>query len=222
MIESYKILFKYPSRGRRERFFEGLDSIVNNVRDTENYQVLCSFDVDDSVMATKDLLADYPKAKAYYGRSKSKVDAINRDIEYAEDWDIIICMSDDMRFTFYGFDDLIRIHFQEHGLDTLCHIPDQDAKSFLATMYIAGREYYNRFGFIYNPEYLSLHCDNEVQDIAMYLGKYRYMDCPGIIKHLNPAYGHLPKDEMFIEQQEIGWTIDQKTYERRKAKNFDL
>jgi len=131
-------------------------------------------------------------------------------------------MSDDMRVTCYGFDQILRTAFNDFGLDTLLHIPDQDAKSALQTMYIAGKTYFDRFGFIYNPVYKSLFCDNEAHEIAVKLGKYRYLNYQGIIIHLNPSYGHLPKDEMYIRQQEIGWTKDQETFNERKSKNFYL
>jgi hypothetical protein len=197
-----------------------MGSIVNNLKNKEDYQILVSADIDDEQM---DIELDFKNSIICFGVSKSKVDAINRDIELAEkDWDIIVNMSDDMRFTFYGFDEIIRQQFEDGDLDKLIHIPDQDAKSALATMYIAGRDYYERFGFIYNPVYHSLFCDNEVHEIAIKLGKYRFVNCSGVLEHLNPAYGHLPKDEMFISQQEVGWTKDQETYLERKAKNFYL
>ena len=36
MDKPLKILFKLPSRGRPERFFKALDSIINNLQDFEN------------------------------------------------------------------------------------------------------------------------------------------------------------------------------------------
>lgn len=220
MGDRLKILFKYPSRGRRKLFLEGMDSITNNLFDTKNFQILVSADHGDPEMEEE---IYYENTLVIYSESESKVDAINRDIEYAEpDWDIIFVMSDDMRITFYGFDEIIREQFADGDLDKLIHIPDQDAKDALATVYIAGRKYYDRFGFVYNPVYKSLFCDNEVQDIAKKLNKYFFVNCPGVITHLNPAYGHLPKDEMFIRQQQIGWTEDAKTYEERSLKNFYL
>jgi hypothetical protein len=235
MSDPLKILFKYPSRGRVDRFFDGMDSILNNVRDKENYGILATFDWNDNKDGMADTWVENLLNRGYanfvwiYGDSKSKVDAINRDFDKIgthfpsmKDWDIIICMSDDMRFSFYGFDDIIRLEFQQHGLDTYLHIPDQDAKAALSTLYVAGRTYFDRFGFIYNPAYESLFCDNEADDIAKILGKYRFVNFTGLVNHLNPAYGHLPKDEMFLRQQETGWTKDQKTYYDRKIKNFDL
>lgn len=222
MSEPLKILFKYPTRGRRQRFIDGMDSIINNLANTKDFQILISADKDDPEM-TAITDCKYPNSTIYYGESKSKVDAINRDVEFAEpDWDIIVNMADDMRWIFYGFDDIIRQQFADGDLDKLIHIPDQDAKNLLATMYIAGRTYYERLNYIYNPIYSSLFCDNEAQAIAKYLGKYYYVDCPGILIHLNSAYGHLPKDDLFIEQQIIGYSTDMETFNKRQKINFGL
>jgi hypothetical protein len=40
-----------------------------------------------------------------------------------------------------------------------------------------------------------------------------------ILNHLNPAYGHLPRDEQFDRQQAL-WNRDEKVYNIRKANNF--
>jgi len=220
MDKPLKILFKYPSRGRRQRFLDGMHSIVTNLADSENYQILVTADEDDPEMQ-EDIY--FHNTIVFYGQSESKVHAINKDIEYADaDWKIIVNMADDMRWLFYGFDDIIRQQFADGDLDKLIHIPDQDAGKDLQTMYIAGRDYYNRFGFIYNPVYESLFCDNEVHEIAVQLGKYHFVDCNGILAHLCPAYGYLPKDDLFISQQETGWSKDMQTFNERKAKNFYL
>ena len=225
MGDPLKILFKYPSRSRPERFFSSLDSIVNNMQDMENFHVSCTLDEDDEEMHRMEvmqLIAKYPNTSVAWGRSISKIDAVNRDMP-KKDWDIVVVMSDDMKITFYGFDTLLRNFVAQWipDMDGLIHVPDPDAKQALATMYIATRKYYERFGYVYHPSYKSVWCDNEVQSIAKITGKYYYFDCPGLIMHLNPAYGHLPKDPMFIKQQ-AHWEEDEANYRKRKAKNFFL
>jgi hypothetical protein len=126
-----------------------------------------------------------------------------------------------MLWQVYGFDTMLRALFEEHGLDTLAHVPDSDAKSALATYYIAGRDYYNRFGYVYHPSYLSLWSDNEVMEIAKMLGKYRYLNCQGMLFHEHPSYGHTKFDQQYTEQQLL-WEHDEKNFYSRKAKNFDL
>lgn len=217
-------LFKYPSRGRPDRFFTSLDSLVNNISDKDYFHVSCTLDTDDLTMnnpETIERILSYPNTTIEWGYSKSKIHAVNRSMPKI-DWNIIIVHSDDMIFNTFGFDTMIGVDMMNWfpDGDGLLHYPDQDAKDHLATMYIAGRKYYNRFDYIYHPSYKSLWCDNEVQDIAKQLGKYKYLGYQ-INLHLNPAYGHLEKDEMFNRQQDH-WNEDQANYEKRKANNFYL
>lgn len=224
MEHTYKILVKYPSIGRPERFFKGLDTIHNNFVDKDNFHVSCTLDSSDHSMNTKDVIdkiSSYKNTSIAWGESNSKIHAVNRSMPNY-DFDIILVMSDDMAITFYGIDHVIRGAFQENGLNTLLHIPDNDAKNILATMYIAGKDFYNERGYIYNPIYNSLFCDNAIQEIAKKTGRYRYLDYTGLIFHANPAYGHLPKDEKFESDQKIGWSIDHQTYLKDEANNFGL
>jgi len=217
-------LFKYPSRGRPDRFFKSLDSIYNNASDKDYFHVSCTLDTDDLTMNNKEVLDrinSYPNISIGWGTSESKIGAINRSMPDIE-WDICICMSDDMVFNIFGFDVMIGVDMLNHfpDFDGLLHYPDQDAKEHLATMYIAGRKFYDRFGYIYHPSYKSLWCDNEIQEVAKRLGKYKYCGYQ-INVHLNPAYGHLEKDEMFLKQQGY-WVEDEMNFNQRKARNFDL
>lgn len=218
------LLFKFPSRGRPERFFTSLDSIVNALYNNTDYHVAATLDEDDAAMQggdVRDRLATYRNLSVAWGKSDSKVHAINRDMPDIP-WDICICMSDDMVFIQSGFDDIIRKDMQEFfpEMDGLLHYPDRDAKSALATMYIAGRKFYDRFGYIYNPAFKSLWCDNLVQDISQRLGKYKYIE-KRILDHLNPAYGHYKADDMFLRQQK-DWYHDEKTYNEIKERGYDM
>src|SRR5579863_8469001 len=112
------ILFKYVSRGRPERFFFSLDTIYDNLSDHDNYHIAVTIDTDDPTMNNPDVISRLRMRKnisVQWGLSKSKVHAINRDMHpYG---DIIIVMSDDMRFTCYGFDEIIRQRFRDRFPD---------------------------------------------------------------------------------------------------------
>lgn len=220
-----KILFKYPSRGREARFFDSLNTIYSNIADQENFHVCATLDTDDEVMnrlEVKERLAQYKNLSVAWGLSDSKVHAINRDFP-RYDFDIVVCWSDDMMATFYGFDDVIRGHMQEAfpDMDGLLHFPDQDAGEALNTLFISTKKYYDRFGYIYHPSYKSLWCDNETMLVAKILERYRYYNFRGLFQHLNPAYGHLPRDPMFDAQQNM-WGEDEANFNARKAINFEL
>jgi hypothetical protein len=220
-----KILFKLPSRSRPERFFKTLDNIHAMVVDKENFHVVCTLDNDDYLMNQEEIKArirEYPNTTAMWGSSKSKIDAFNRDMLEIDGWDIVVAVSDDMQFIVSGFDNLIREGFRCNApdLDALLHYPDQDARHVIPVLYLAGRKYFNRDLFIYNPIYESLFCDNESMEVAQLRNKYFFMGVR-ILNHLNPAYGHLPRDAQFDRQQNL-WGKDERTFNIRKANQFGL
>lgn len=218
-------LFKFPSRGRPVRFFKSLDSIIHNISDKDYFHISCTLDLDDEAMNNEQVIErikQYPNTSIEWGYSKSKIDAINRSMPNI-DWQILIAMSDDMIFNIFGFDTMIGVDMLNHfpDFDGLLHYPDQDAKEHLATMYIAGRKWWEfRDKNIYHPSYQSLWCDNEEMLVAQMCGKYKYCGYQ-INLHNNPAYGHLPKDQMF-EMQQGHWPIDEANFNERKSKNFYL
>lgn len=221
---SLRILFKYTTRSRRSNFLRGIDSIINNLADKENYHIYTTFDVDD------DKMRPLPEIKGNHtyiaGTSKSKVDAINRDMDFINsqyDWDVLVNMSDDVVFTEKGFDNIIRNQFGYGSdfvnLDKVIHFPDGN-RSDLLTVSIIGREYYNRDNYIYNPEYKSLYCDNEAMEVAKMRGCYKFVDRV-IFNHLHPAYGKGSMDSQY-QHTESFFYEDQITYNKRKSNNFDV
>ena len=50
MKKAYKILFKFATRSRADKFFEGLDNIFEKVADKKNFCILVSADANDVVM----------------------------------------------------------------------------------------------------------------------------------------------------------------------------
>lgn len=218
-------LFKFPSRGRPARFFSSLDSIINNISDKDYFHISCTLDLDDETMNNEQVIErikQYPNTSIEWGYSKSKIEAINRSMPDIE-WDICFCMSDDMIFNLFGFDVMVGVDMMNHfpDFDGLLHYPDQDAKEWLATMYIGGRKWWEYRGKnIYHPSYLSVWADNEEMMVAQMCRKYKYCGYQ-INLHNNPAYGHLPRDPMFDFQQGQ-WPIDEANFHERKARNFDL
>lgn len=220
-----KLLFKYTSRSRVDRFFEGLDSIINNIADKENYIVLCSFDIDDTAYANKEFLSkvqSYEKVIVYYGTSESKIFAINRDMVFAPHYDILVNFSDDIVITQYGFDNIIReeMMYNYPSMDGVLHFKDKNNGDKLMTMSIMGKRYYDKFNYIYHPDYISLWSDNEAQQVAKILGKYTFVD-KLIYEHKHPAYNLAPMDEQY-KLTESFYHIDGETFKKREANNFYL
>jgi hypothetical protein len=203
---------------------DGLFSIYGNCVDPNLFRVNAVLDMDDLSLGTyRREIAEYwgtnPEIKVTMdiGYSKSKVDAFNR---VPADWDILVAFSDDMAMCVKGWDRLIMDYMPE-DLDWFIHFVERDSAERVSVMSVIGRAYYQRDHYVYHPSYKSLFCDNEATEVARLRERYLFIPTP-ICIHMNPAYGHLPRDAMFDEQQEIGYSEDKLNYEKREANNFDL
>lgn len=224
-MESAMICYKFASRSRPAKFFDTIHNI-NAQAVHRRYFILASLDQDDPTMNKEDVrgwIHMHPEIIAYYGVSGSKIAAINRDMEKAPHWNILINVSDDMRFIVKGFDQEIISHFQEYfpDGDGVLHYPDgNEPGTRVMTMTIAGRKYYERFGYIYPPEYKSLWCDVEATEVAQRLGKWKYIN-QQLFDHQHPAHNKAPMDPQY-QVTESHFYADFAIYERRKAVNFGL
>jgi hypothetical protein len=218
-----KILFKLTSRSRPDNFFRALDSILENITDSD-FGILCSLDEDDQSMnnpIVMDRLSNYATSGlefiAHFGKSKSKIDAINRDLQNRGDWQILVNVSDDQVITVKGFDEIIRANMPA-DLDCFLHFRDtnHNPPDALCTLSILGRKYFERDGFIYDPRFKSYFCDNLAQDIAKAIGKYKYI--PEVIfDHLHPGYGKGENDAQY-KANDKNWNRDAMLYKNLKRK----
>lgn len=229
-----KILFKFPSRSRPGKFIEAIQNITNNVSINNPYKfhILASLDNDDESFNEhyKEILTyllqnDF--IQIVYGKSNNKIHAVNRDMEKApKDWDILIVMSDDMKFIVKGFDDIIRADMLKYfpDLDGVLHYNDGNQRENVMTMSIMGRKYYERTLEIYPSIYESVWCDVEETDRAHMLGKYRYMGDDNIIfNHLHPAWGLAQYDEQYRKTEDGAIEArDKTTFILRRAINYGL
>jgi hypothetical protein len=231
MENKYKILFKYASRSRTQKFFVGLDNILTNLSDLNNFCILISLDIDDYSMNNKETINrlleyvnKYPeKIIIKFGSSKNKIDAINRDVNEIKEkfnFDILVNFSDDMEFIEHSFDEIIRGKFFMFYPDTDGNIYFNDGFTGerLSTMSIIGRKYYDKFNYIYHPSYHSLWCDNEYTEVAKTSQKIIYFH-ERIFNHNHPSNVGGFIDEQLIKTESFS-DIDRQNYEQRLKNNF--
>jgi len=218
-----KLLIKFPTRNRPHKFIKVLETYVKNL-DDKTTKIIVSCDSDDDSMNesyVKEFIAQYDNISLYYGDNKSKIEAINSDISNVE-FDIVLLASDDMIPVVKGFDTVIKTKMTELYPDTdgVLWFNDGYQGNKLNTLCILGKKYYDRFGYIYNPEYISVWSDNEFMDVANILKKQTYFE-EVIIQHQHPDYGHGNRDGIHTLNAKFE-ALDRATYNNRKAKNFDL
>lgn len=218
-----KLVIKYPTRNRPEKFLGTLNSYIDLLTD-KSTEIIVTCDLNDDSMNNdniKNELKKYPNVKVFYGNSKSKIEAINNDLENVE-FDILLLASDDMIPVVSGYDTIIKNKMIEHYPDTdgVLWFNDGFQGRKLNTLSIIGKKYYNRFGYIYEPTYLSMWCDNEFMDVAEKLNRQTYFD-EIIIQHQHPSWGYGKNDDIY-SLNIVNEKHDMDVYNKRKSLNFNL
>jgi hypothetical protein len=220
-----KLLIKFPTRNRKNKFFKVLKQYQNLCEDFDNTFFLITLDNDDETMNPSEvtnIFGTFKNIKVVYGNSDSKIHAINRDIELVDEWDIVLLASDDMTPKVKGYDNIIRDRMKEFYPDTdgILWFNDGHQGNKLNTLSILGKKYYDRFGYIYQPEYKSVWSDNEFMMVGNLLGKQTYMD-EVIIEHEHPDWGYGNRD-IIHQINSKNESHDRNLFMNRKNNNFYL
>ena len=238
-----KILYKYPTRDRQLKFTRCLERYYDFM-ESDNFDFVISMDNDDDVMnndTVRSYLSEKQNLRYNYSDNKSKIQAINADIPDTE-WDILVLISDDMIPEVRGYDNIIRDNMKQHYPDTDGVLWFFDGwRRDLNTLCILGRKYYDRFGYIYNPEYKSFWSDAEFTDVGNMLGRQTFIDNI-IIRHLHPdivmadpstrekfseflpeytTHGSCGHDSLW-QKNSLPGDPDKMVYQDRKSRKFDL
>jgi hypothetical protein len=218
-----KILIKFPTRNRKDKFFEVLQKYYDFATDLSKIEFLITLDYDDDSMNNQeviDKLKSYENLRFVFGKSNNKIHAVNRDIELG-DWDIILLASDDMIPIEKGYDEQIRFNMTINypNTDGILWFNDGNRKD-LNTLCILGKKYYERFGYIYHPDYKSLWADNEFMTVGNLLKKQIFID-KVIIHHQHPDWGYGGRDIIHSLNSNHD-REDRMVFQRRQKINFEL
>lgn len=224
-----KLLIKFPTRERRQKFYQAMDLLLSNKK-TNNVSFLITLDADDEIMNNDEVkhqiefYSDFYDVdiEVNYGYSMNKIHACNRDLEeYKKEWDIVMLMSDDMYPVMLGYDEKIINLYESHIPDTDGVLYSPDGYTPLNTLCILGKKYYQRFNYIYYPEYESFFPDNEFMEVSQILGK-EFRINKVLFKHEHPANDSKVKFDELYQRNNISWEKDKILYYQRRARNFDL
>jgi hypothetical protein len=222
----FNILIKFPSRERSKTFGEVLKKYIQT-QTTDNVLYFITLDQTDPEIDEYIKICDKYKNVFYNGGvSKSKIDACNRNLnddDYKDiDWQILVLASDDMIPVKMGWDQIIsdRMKLNHPDLDGVLWFSDGHTK--LNTMCILGKTYYNRFKYIYHPDYISLWSDNHFQEVAELLGKTNKTPHECLFEHRHYSIdSKVLMDPLMVRNQKF-YMQDKLTYLRHKKNNFNL
>lgn len=220
-----KLLIQFNTRSRPKKFLDVLSLYHGLAEDKENLFINVSCDTDDESMNNDEIrkeISKYDNVRIVYNDNKSKIESVNTgfsDLEY----DIILLASDDMIPEFEGYDVIIKKEMEKNFPDTdgILWFNDGNQGKRLNTLCILGKKYYNRFGYIYNPEYKSLWADNEFTTVGNRLGRQKYIDIV-IIRHKHHSVDSNNKFDALYQRNDTFHDYDRDVYNKRLKMGFNL
>lgn len=218
------ILIKLASRSRPAKFARTLENIKRMT--LTPYKVIVSADDNDRTMNNKQMLkhvSNFKNVQMFFGPYCTKVEAINRDMDKAGEWNILVNMSDDFVFKVRGWDQVLRQKIADNWPEGDCfvHLSDGYVHDKLCTISIMDRKYYERDNYIYHPSYKSFSCDSEAWYVAIARKRHKYF--PEVLfTHEHPANNRKLKNDALYKINSYHSSHDVKNYFERLNRDFDL
>lgn len=205
----------HPSRSRIERSKETIDKWRSRAGQNAEYEIIISIDSDDNQKLEYQL--HYGEHyKVLVNDNRSAIDAINKAAERARG-NIMIVVSDDTDVPQNWYEKIISA---TNGREDFILKVNDGIQKWIITMPVMDRKYYNRFGYIYQPDYKHCFCDTEMTHVADALKKIIFRDDLRF-PHEHYCVGKAKKDQI-NERADATWQQGMQLYLRRVRERFGL
>lgn len=219
----------HPSRNRPKQAALTARKWLSSAKNRGNIQYLLSVDIDDDRAAYafefgKEEFVSYSNFEVIRSANKTAIEAINTAARVSKG-DIIIVVSDDFDCPFHW--DVALLDAIGDKTDIIIKTDDLATNNqgrpqhqpWIITLPIMDRAYYNRFGYIYYPEYRHMFCDTEMTHVADLLD--RKITLPIRFPHNHYTTGKMAKDEVSVKNDKT-WAQGEALYLKRVKENFGL
>lgn len=210
-----KISIIHPSRSRPQQAFETFTKWHNSADNIKDVEYVLSLDNEDNDLANYLGLFNPCLITLSLGDNNSAIEAINGATEYANG-DLIIVISDDFYCPEHW--DTLLLNELQGKYDFVVKTQD-GIQPTLITMPILDRTYYNRFGYVYHPDYKHLWCDCELTVVGHYLG--RVINSNLLFTHNHYTTGKSEKDAI-NDKNDLTHEQGQTIFNERLKINFGI
>lgn len=217
----------HPSRGRPEKSVETFKKWMSHSIANKEVEFILSIDEDEPTdhpyiknsmyvtLYTAAMFTHGYQYKIVSSKNRSAVDAINNGAKVATG-DIFIVVSDDTD-PIQDWDEKILQH-KLNEVDWIMKTQD-GIQPWIITMPIMDRAYYNRFGYIYYPDYLHMFCDTELTCVADITGRKIKSNLLFPHKHYSVTK---EQPDAINKKADSTWAQGEKLFLERYKRNFDL
>lgn len=217
-----KFSIVHPSRGRVKESWNCIMAWFGLMSPYNELEYILSLDQDDSrkYMKVIEQSMNRMALKIAVGPNSNVVQALNRGACQATG-DILIYVSDDFLCP-HNWDLEIQKAVKDRGDDWFLLVND-GIQQKTATLLIESRKYYDRFGYMYYPDYISMWADPDATEVARRSGKLIDVTGSLLFKHNHYSIGGLPVDATYLkENSSKAWTHGENLYLQRAKNNFGV
>lgn len=214
-----KISVIHPSRNRADIALEVLLNWFHKADDYFEYILAIDSD-DEQVRQYTDQLGRFDReygcqSKCIIGEHRSAIHAINESARHATG-DILIVISDDFDCPLSWDTKLIKA---VEDKEDFCVKTKDGIQPTLMTLPIMDRKYYERFGYIYHPDYIHMYSDQEMTAVAHMLG--RNLDVDLLFPHNHYTTKKFKKDSISV-RNDATYPQGKKVFDSRLRNNFGI
>lgn len=186
-----KFSLLHPSRSRPNKSFQATQDWLNTCQ-SKDIELIVSIDDDDPEKGTyQSLYSGVRNARVIVRNNRSAVDAINAAARESTG-DVLIVVSDDTG-CIRNWDSIIE-QATAGKKDFVLKVFD-GIQRWIITMPIIDRTYYNRFGYVYHPDFKHMFCDTFLTHQADALKKVIWRN-DITIPHNHYSVGKSTKDQI--------------------------
>jgi hypothetical protein len=208
-----KISIIHPSRGRAEKAFHTYQRWANNADGEVEYILSLDNDFCDDYYL-QFFYVDH-LIKVCLMTNRSAIDAINNAAKKATG-DLLIVVSDDFDCPEHW--DTLLLEALAGQSDFLVKTKD-GLQPTLITLPIMDRAYYNRFGYIYHPDYRHMFSDQEMTAVGHMLGRVVTLDIE--FPHNHYTTGRNERDAI-SRRNDATWSQGERLFNERLKTNFGI
>lgn len=213
----------HPSRSRPQQAEATASKWISSAKSHNNIEYILSLDNDEDSDAYEQAFGMLfsTAIQVVYHDNHSAIDAINNAAKLASG-NLLIVVSDDFDCPFH-WDDALLTALQDKE-DFIVKTGDRCARvnysqEWIITLPLMDRKYYERFGYIYYPEYQHMFCDTEMTHVADLLGRKITLDIN--FPHNHYSLLRTQPDEV-SKKADKTWAQGEALYLKRISENFGL
>ena len=206
----------HPSRNRPKQCAETVEKWLSRAFNKQDIQYIISVDKDDRDLNRYKRVGIKNGTHVLTSRNKSAIEAINNAAKVSTG-NLIITVSDDFNEPPLHWD--VSLLMALEGKKDFIVKTQDGIQDWIITLPILDRDYYNRFGYVYFPEYKHLFCDTEMTSVADILARKITLDIN--IPHNHYSVYKSKKDAINVKNNKT-WDQGEKLYNYRKSINFGL